>query len=284
MDFCLPALDSLQKQERDNGVTTPVVLHCKSEADIYACNASCVFGSKVRGFFVCNLPNGFYSSVDLACIIATTADDASSSDPATTGPVIGGIAGGVFACTVAVALLLIYLRSRQQKLKSGELGSEMKIRGSAFQQLEQLLVVKVEQLFSLAFAGHFTAEQLAIATAAFATLEVPRKCIKLDRVVGQGQSGDVFVGKLALPKQKAAATVAVKMYKANRDDTVSGSDMAGEEALQLEARLLHQLQHPHIVQVLAVVTQSLPTLVCLEYMQNGDLKTYLRSVFLLCIF
>jgi serine/threonine protein kinase len=52
--------------------------------------------------------------------------------------------------------------------------------------------------------------------------------------------------------------------------------LAREEALQIEARLLHLLQHPHIVSVLGVVTRTQPTFLCLEYMVNGDLKTYLR--------
>jgi hypothetical protein len=162
--------------------------------------------------------------------------------------------------------------------------SVLEPKGTPQQQLEQLLAAKVEQLFSLAFAGYFTADQLILANRAFAALEVPRKSVKMNRVVGQGQSGDVFVGKLVMPKQKQPTAVAVKMFKAERDGLPGtaattgayGGDVAGEEALQLEARLLHQLRHPHIVQVLAVVTKSLPTLICLEYMQNGDLKTYLR--------
>jgi len=55
------------------------------------------------------------------------------------------------------------------------------------------------------------------------------------------------------------------------------ADTAAEEALQVEARLLHQLRHPHVVSVVALVTQTLPTWVCLEYMAGGDLKTYLRA-------
>jgi hypothetical protein len=246
------------------------------------------------------------SSAKIACQIVTTTmtpsttssglnggrnDASGSSGISGSGAAVGAAAGGAAAGVVLVVLLLLLLvvrRRRRHPETQFSSATNRPIRGTPQQQLEQLLAAKVEQLFSLAFAGHFTAEQLKVANESFATIEVPRKCVKLDRVVGQGQSGNVFMGKLMLPKQKMAAVaantvaVAVKMYRGDRNgmapvDTVGGTgDVAGEEALQLEARLLHQLRHPHIVQVLAVVTRSLPTLICLEYMQNGDLKTYLR--------
>ena len=48
----------------------------------------------------------------------------------------------------------------------------------------------VEQQFTLAFAGHFSEAALTAAKADFAALQVPRKGVRLDRLIGQGQSGD----------------------------------------------------------------------------------------------
>ena len=149
--------------------------------------------------------------------------------------------------------------------------------------MESLLTQKVEKLFLLAFSIRFGATELAAAREAFMQLEVPRKRVRFERLIGQGQSGEVHLATLALPtlrgktasKGSVSVPVAVKMLRGDKGGAMVGN-MAGEEALQLEARLLHQLQHAHIVQVLATVTTSLPTMVCLEYMQNGDLKTYLR--------
>ena len=37
------------------------------------------------------------------------------------------------------------------------------------------------------------------------------------------------------------------------------------------------LQHPRIVSLLAVATHTRPIMICMEHMQGGDLRTYLRS-------
>ena len=112
------------------------------------------------------------------------------------------------------------------------------------------------------------------ACSSFKALEVARKNIKLLRIVGHGQFGNIYQAELKLYRHERVAV------KTSRDLAVQvdAAAVASEEALQLEARLLHQLRHPHIVQVLAVVTMSLPTWIGLEFMQNGDLKTYLRLI------
>ena len=50
-----------------------------------------------------------------------------------------------------------------------------------------------------------------------------------------------------------------------------------DTALMAEGLLLLGLQHPSIIKLVAIVTDSTPTLVCTELMLNGDLKTFLRS-------
>jgi serine/threonine protein kinase len=69
--------------------------------------------------------------------------------------------------------------------------------------------------------------------------------------------------------------LAIKMVPVDRSRSLMLLG-AEEEGLQLEARLMFQLEHPNIVRVLAVVTRSLPSWICLEFMPNGDLKSYLR--------
>ncbi len=137
-----------------------------------------------------------------------------------------------------------------------------------------LLVSKMEKTFDFAFSLQFTPSELDTARQSFSALEVLRKSIRLDRIIGQGQSGIIHLGVV-----HAKAPVAIKTVRAADSVTVGNvaALAAAEEALQLEARLLHQLKHPHIVRVLAIVTRSLPTWVCLEYMPGGDLKTYLRA-------
>jgi hypothetical protein len=234
------------------------------------------------------MPSGVISSTaDYTCQVVVTSNQAlTASSGGNTGLIAGaagGAAGGVIVLVVLVVIWLAHTRRRyhtpQSPLTKMKTTATLMSKENAQHQLEQLLASKVEQLFTLAFAGHFMAAQLTVAIGEFAALEVARKRIKMDRVIGQGQSGDVLLGKFSMPAHKVPVPVAVKIFRKDQGGFISansGFDTAGEEALQLEARLLHQLRHPHIVRVLAVVTKSLPTLICLEYMQNGDLKTYLR--------
>jgi uncharacterized protein (DUF1501 family) len=174
-----------------------------------------------------------------------------------------------------VVILIVILVLRRHRRQQG-----VSFFGSAVSmEIATLVHDKIASVFALAFASQFTAEKLATVQASYATLEVPRKRVKLNRLIGQGQSGEVYLATLQQkPSTKATAEnilVAVKLASAQKQMATTDRTTS-EEALQLEARLLHQLRHPHIVQVLAVVTKSFPTWVCLEYMQNGDLKTYLR--------
>lgn len=48
-------------------------------------------------------------------------------------------------------------------------------------------------------------------------------------------------------------------------------------ALVLEACVLRTLKHPRIVALVGIATQSQPAVLCLEYMANGDLRSFLRK-------
>jgi hypothetical protein len=189
-----------------------------------------------------------------------------------------GVAAGMVTVVIAVLVLLFIYRRRG--------GWHMANRNDIM-QLELLVTEKVASMFALAFLGRSGPVAIAEASSAFAALEIPRKAVKIERLVGQGQFGDVHFGRIVWPARhpqyianSGAHGVAVKsLREVELQKGAQLTDLAGEEALQLEARLLHQLRHPHIVQVLAVVTKSLPTLICIEYMQNGDLKNYLRFDF-----
>jgi serine/threonine protein kinase len=79
----------------------------------------------------------------------------------------------------------------------------------------------------------------------------------------------VYQGTVRAAQSAPLLTVAVK----TREDVVAEK----EERMLIEARLLHIAVHPRIVRLLHVVSQTLPCMLCLEYMSNGDLKTYLRA-------
>ncbi len=77
-----------------------------------------------------------------------------------------------------------------------------------------------------------------------------------ERLIGKGNTGEVFLATVR-PKQGPPVQVAVK----TRREVVSAE---AEERMLVEARLLHIAAHPRIVQLLHVVSQTLPSMLCLE--------------------
>jgi hypothetical protein len=198
------------------------------------------------------------------------------SNDKNTGPIVAGVVGALLLIFCILATFFFIRRRRVRHASNRLWGTAETLR------LENLLVQKMEKTFALAFAGKFSLDALTQSVEKFASLEAPRRSLKPERIIGQGHGGEVYLGSMGPGKQQMA--IAIKMSKTDGRQNLSSKGpswtdelLAGEEALQLEARLLHQLQHPHIVRVLAIVTQTLPTWICLEYMAGGDLKTYLRQ-------
>jgi hypothetical protein len=207
---------------------------------------------------VCQANGTWFVPKDVCVSVSDEESDPVSSS--SSAPVAALVAGSLAGFVVLAMLLAFVLLSRRRSSQNKDLHME----------LQALVPQKVGQQLMLAYGHLFGATSLSAEEARFATLEVARRAVQLERLIGEGQSGSVFLGQLR--SQGLRQPVAVKM------GVVAGAapSLSREEALQMEARLLHLLQHPHIVGVLAVVTHTQPTLLCLEYMVNGDLKTYLR--------
>ncbi|XP_036146603.1 insulin-like receptor [Monomorium pharaonis] len=101
--------------------------------------------------------------------------------------------------------------------------------------------------------------------------EVPRKKIQLLRELGNGSFGMVYEGLAKdVVKGKPEVRCAVKTVNENATD---------RERIEFlnEASVMKAFNTHHVVRLLGVVSQGQPTLVVMELMVNGDLKTYLRS-------
>jgi serine/threonine protein kinase len=106
----------------------------------------------------------------------------------------------------------------------------------------------------------------------FRKLEVPRAAVSVGVELGRGQSGVVFAGVWN------STAVAIKTREiTDVSDIVGATAAVADEALLLEALLLNGLRHPAIVSLLAVVAKAAPIFVCIELMENGDLREFLRS-------
>ncbi|XP_053191432.1 tyrosine-protein kinase Lck [Scomber japonicus] len=92
--------------------------------------------------------------------------------------------------------------------------------------------------------------------------EIPRESLKLERRLGAGQFGEVWMGVYNNDRK-----VAIKNLKIG---TMS------VEAFLAEANMMKNLQHARLVRLFAVVTQE-PIYIVTEYMENGSLVDYLKT-------
>uniref|UniRef100_A0A667Z5F6 Tyrosine-protein kinase receptor n=1 Tax=Myripristis murdjan TaxID=586833 RepID=A0A667Z5F6_9TELE len=101
---------------------------------------------------------------------------------------------------------------------------------------------------------------------------VAREKISLSRELGQGSFGMVYEGMAkGVVKDEPETRVAVK--------TVNESASMRERIEFLnEASVMKEFNCHHVVRLLGVVSQGQPTLVIMELMTRGDLKSYLRSL------
>ncbi|XP_037837848.1 insulin receptor a isoform X2 [Kryptolebias marmoratus] len=102
--------------------------------------------------------------------------------------------------------------------------------------------------------------------------EVPREKINILRELGQGSFGMVYEGIAKdIIKGEGETRVAVK--------TVNESATLRERIEFLnEASVMKAFSCHHVVRLLGVVSKGQPTLVVMELMTHGDLKSYLRSL------
>uniref|UniRef100_A0A8C9VLL2 Tyrosine-protein kinase receptor n=1 Tax=Scleropages formosus TaxID=113540 RepID=A0A8C9VLL2_SCLFO len=102
--------------------------------------------------------------------------------------------------------------------------------------------------------------------------EVPREKISMCRELGQGSFGMVYEGiAKGVIKDEPETRVAIK--------TVNESASMRERIEFLnEASVMKEFNCHHVVRLLGVVSQGQPTLVIMELMTRGDLKSYLRSL------
>ncbi|XP_075253391.1 tyrosine-protein kinase-like isoform X2 [Convolutriloba macropyga] len=94
--------------------------------------------------------------------------------------------------------------------------------------------------------------------------EIPKEEVTFHKVLGSGQFGEVWRGRW-----NNILDVAVKILK-------SESTMKIEEFL-MEARVMKQLHHKHLVQLYAVCSESEPMYIITELAEHGSLKDFLQK-------
>ncbi|XP_029600741.1 ephrin type-A receptor 6-like [Salmo trutta] len=100
------------------------------------------------------------------------------------------------------------------------------------------------------------------------TTEIDPSRIRIERVIGAGELGEVCSGRLRTPGEKDIP-VAIKTLK-------GGYAERQRRDFLREASIMGQFDHPNIVRLEGVVTKSRPVMIVVEYMENGSLDSFLR--------
>ncbi|XP_061097172.1 ephrin type-A receptor 4a [Conger conger] len=118
------------------------------------------------------------------------------------------------------------------------------------------------------YVDPFTYEDPNQAVREFAK-EIDASCIKIEKVIGIGEFGEVCSGRLKLPGKREIC-VAIKTLK------VGYTDQQRRDFLS-EASIMGQFDHPNVIRLEGVVTKCKPVMIITEYMENGSLDAFLRK-------
>uniref|UniRef100_A0A8C5TVG0 receptor protein-tyrosine kinase n=1 Tax=Malurus cyaneus samueli TaxID=2593467 RepID=A0A8C5TVG0_9PASS len=99
--------------------------------------------------------------------------------------------------------------------------------------------------------------------------EIDVSFVKIEEVIGAGEFGEVYKGRLKLPG-KREIYVAIKTLKAGYSEKQRRDFLS-------EASIMGQFDHPNIIRLEGVVTKSRPVMIITEFMENGALDSFLRQ-------
>ncbi|XP_069500372.1 ephrin type-B receptor 4-like isoform X1 [Ambystoma mexicanum] len=98
--------------------------------------------------------------------------------------------------------------------------------------------------------------------------EIDVSYVKIEEVIGAGEFGEVCRGRLKVPGKKENY-VAIKTLK-------GGYTEKQRREFLSEASIMGQFDHPNIIRLEGVITNSCPVMIITEYMENGALDSFLR--------
>ncbi|XP_007908799.2 ephrin type-B receptor 1 [Callorhinchus milii] len=187
----------------------------------------------------------------------TLTDDDYKSDLREQLPLIAGsAAAGVVFIVSLVAVSIVCSRKRaygKEAVYSDKLQHYSTGRGSPGMKI---------------YIDPFTYEDPNEAVREFAK-EIDVSCVKIEEVIGAGEFGEVYKGRLKLPG-KREIYAAIKTLKAGYSEKQRRDFLS-------EASIMGQFDHPNIIRLEGVVTKSRPVMIITEFMENGALDSFLRQ-------
>ena len=94
-----------------------------------------------------------------------------------------------------------------------------------------------------------------------------RSQVELVQLIGEGQKGYVFLGKLQSRDGSKMLDVAIKTLKYETEHLI--------ERLMSEASMMRSLEHPHIIKFIGMCPET-PALIAMELAKFGEIKQYLK--------
>uniref|UniRef100_H3D9Y9 receptor protein-tyrosine kinase n=2 Tax=Tetraodon nigroviridis TaxID=99883 RepID=H3D9Y9_TETNG len=184
-----------------------------------------------------------------------TASESIIGDGANSTVLLVSVVGSVVLLIILISAFVISRRrSKYSKAK---------------QDSDEVLLFQILPSGVRIYVDPFTYEDPNQAVREFAK-EIDASCIKIEKVIGIGEFGEVCSGRLKMPGKREIC-VAIKTLKAGYTDKQRRDFLS-------EASIMGQFDHPNIIHLEGVVTKSgKPVMIITEYMENGSLDAFLRK-------
>ncbi|CAI5641299.1 ephrin type-B receptor 1-B isoform X2 [Oreochromis niloticus] len=243
----------LRYYEKDHAEINSTILRSQTNtARVEALRPGTVYVVQVRARTVAGF--GKYSSK--MCFQTLTDDDFKSELREQLPLIAGSAAAGVVFIVSLIAISIVCSRKRaysKEAVYSDKLQHYTTGRGSPGMKI---------------YIDPFTYEDPNEAVREFAK-EIDVSTVKIEEVIGAGEFGEVYKGRLKLPG-KREIYVAIKTLKAGYVEKQRRDFLS-------EASIMGQFDHPNIIRLEGVVTKSRPVMIVTEFMENGALDSFLRQ-------
>ncbi|XP_008332170.1 ephrin type-B receptor 1-B isoform X1 [Cynoglossus semilaevis] len=265
----------LRFYEKDHAEINSTILRSHTNtARVEGLRSGTVYVVQVRARTVAGF--GKYSSK--MCFQTLTDDDFKSELREQLPLIAGSAAAGVVFIVSLVAISIVCSRKRaytkeavySDKLQHYSTGRELSLRADMSNCPSPL---GCPTHFSGSpgmkiYIDPFTYEDPNEAVREFAK-EIDVSTVKIEEVIGAGEFGEVYKGRLKLPG-KREIYVAIKTLKAGYVEKQRRDFLS-------EASIMGQFDHPNIIRLEGVVTKSRPVMIVTEFMENGALDSFLRQ-------
>ncbi|XP_041697855.2 ephrin type-B receptor 1 isoform X1 [Coregonus clupeaformis] len=265
----------LRFYEKDHSEINSTMLRSEiNTARVEGLRAGTVYVVQVRARTVA----GFGKYSGKMCFQTLTDDDYKSELREQLPLIAGSAAAGVVFIVSLVAISIVCSRKRvytkeavySDKLQHYSTGRELSLRADMSNCPSPL---GCPTHFSGSpgmkiYIDPFTYEDPNEAVREFAK-EIDVSTVKIEEVIGAGEFGEVYKGRLKLPG-KREIYVAIKTLKAGHVEKQRRDFLS-------EASIMGQFDHPNIIRLEGVVTKSRPVMIVTEFMENGALDSFLRQ-------